>query len=228
MTQSFTDEQLNHLLGFIGYGAPKASFWFLGMEEGGGGENNLRTRLQFNAIEDCKKAHCLLGITKFHSGQRVIQRTWRSMCYIMLALANQEPSREAIRDYQAKSLGSSDGETLLVELMPIPKRKISDWEYNKIIPQFTSSQHYYDVVKPQRIELLRTLLMEHTPQVVIGYGKKYWEDYKQLFPSVQFTSSDQFEIGRSNGTLVVLTDHFTARTMNGKLDALVDLILFDD
>jgi len=224
MTSPLTDKELTHLLEFVGYGSLNASFWFLGMEEGGGGESNLRTRLQFDTIEDCAKAHRLLGVTKYHSGRRNIQPTWRAMCYIILAMSGQEPTQKAIRNYQAESLGHSDGETLLVELMPIPKKAINDWGYEKIMPQFTSSKNYYDVVRPMRITLLQKIISSQEPRLILCYGKKYWKDYKQLFSTTQFATNDKFEVGHSETTLVVLTDHLTARSMNGKLDEVVELI----
>ncbi len=36
-----SDEELGHLLDFIGYGRLDAPVWFLGMEEAGGGEERL-------------------------------------------------------------------------------------------------------------------------------------------------------------------------------------------
>jgi hypothetical protein len=81
MVQPLTDEQLDYLLDFIGYGTLAADVWFLGMEEAGGGEDNIHTRLNFRTVEDCAKAHKLLGVTKLHWGKRIIQPTWRGMCY---------------------------------------------------------------------------------------------------------------------------------------------------
>lgn len=219
-----TDEELAHLLKFVGYGSLTAPVWFLGMEEGGGGEDNLRKRLKFDVVEDCKEAHAQLGITRFHGDRPRIQRTWRSMCYIMLSLNYQKPTTAAIRDYQAKKLGQTDGDTLLVELMPIPKPRVSNWEYETIIPQYSSRDNYYQSVLPQRMELLQTLISTHGPQVVIGYGKSFWEEYQQLFPNAEFSDTKGFLTARSNGTSVILCDHFTARSMNGRLDDLVEVI----
>ena len=224
MTQALTDAELAHLLSFVGYGSLKADVWFLGMEEAGGGEGNIRTRLQFQIVEDNAEAHKLLGVTKLHWGKRVIQRTWRGMCYIMLRLDNREPSRENIRDYQAEQLGRTQGNTLLTELMPIPKPKVSLWGYEELIPQYRSREDYYRTVKPQRVKALRQLLTEHRPAVVIGYGKSFWSSYKELFPNHNFQSQDIFEVAFKDGTLVILTDHFTARTMNGKFDDAVSII----
>jgi hypothetical protein len=59
---------------------------------------------------------------------------------------------------------------------------------------------------------------------VVGYGKKYWQDYQELFPSSIFLKNGQFLVARDEKLVVVLTDHFTARTMNGKFDEVVSII----
>ena len=194
------------------------------MEEAGGGETNIRTRLHFRRVEDNAEAHKLLGVTHLHWGKRKIQRTWRGMCYIMLRLEDQEPTRENIRQYQAEKLGRFGGNTLLTELMPIPKPKISRWGYEELIPQFSSRADYYETVKPQRVKLLRQLIVEHKPRVLIGYGKGFWAEYKALFDSMPFAANGQFQVAFDGTTLVILTGHFTARSMNGKFDDIVSII----
>ncbi len=124
MTKTLTDTGLEHLLTFIGYGTLDADIWFLGMEEAGGGETNIRTRLKFHPVMDNAEAHKMFGVTYLHWGKRKIQRTWRGMCYIMLCLEGNEPTAENIRAYQAEKLGRYGGNTLLTELMPIPKPKV--------------------------------------------------------------------------------------------------------
>lgn len=224
MTQALADAELEHLLDFVGYGSLESDVWFLGMEEAGGGEANIRTRLKFQTVEDNANAHKLLGISKLHWGKRVIQRTWRGMCYIMLRLENKEPSRENIRNYQAEQLGRIQGNTLLTELMPIPKPKVSRWGYENLIPQFSSRDEYYQQIKPRRVDYLRQLIQEHCPPVVIGYGKAFWPSYKELFPYHAFEKEEVFEVAINQETLVILTGHFTARTMNGKFDDIVKII----
>jgi hypothetical protein len=218
------NNELEHLLNFVGYGKLSAPVWFIGMEEAGGGEENIRARLKFRTVEDCAEAHRTLGITHRHWGKRVIQRTWRGMCYIMLRLENKPVDTESIRQYQAESLGRYGGQTLLVELMPIPKHNIGAWGYEELIPQFKSREDYYRQVKPRRLAYLQTLFREHRPRVVIGYGKNYWPEYQAIFPGVAFSERGQFLFGLNQNTRVLLTDHFTARTMNGKLDDVVGLV----
>jgi len=97
MSQPLTDQELRRLRDFIGYGTLQADVWFIGMEEGGGGEDNIRRRLKFRSAEDCADAHKILKIEKFHWGKKEIQQTWRGMCRIMLGLDGKEATTENIR-----------------------------------------------------------------------------------------------------------------------------------
>ena len=224
MNTVLTDTDLDHLLNFIGYGKLNADVWFLGMEEGGGGANNIRSRLRFRPVEDCAEAHKILGITKFHTGKKKIQSTWRGMCCIMLRLEGKPDDLESIRNYQADYLGRFQGNSLLCELMPIPKPKMKVWDYKMLIPQFRSAEEYFQVVKPRRVNYLRELIQKHHPKVVIGYGKQYWQAYSELFPELKFSEHGQFRLARDTNTVVVLTNHFISRTMNGKFDEVVSII----
>lgn len=224
VTIPLTDAQLDHLLNFIGYGTLDASIWFLGMEEAGGGEANIRTRLRFRPVEDNAQAHKMLGVTNLHWGKRKIQRTWRGMCAIMLRLGGQEPTRENIRTYQAEKLGRFDGNTLLTELMPIPKPKVSRWDYQELMPQFASREEYYQLVKPRRIAYLGALVRQHGPEVVICYGKAFWGDYQHLFEGSAFEPQGPFQTASMEDTRVILTGHFSARSMNGRFDDVVTII----
>ena len=108
--------------------------------------------------------------------------------------------------------------------MPIPKPKVHRWGYEELIPQFASREYYYRVVKPRRIELLRGLIEEHEPGVIIGYGKAFWRDYRELFEGSEFKEEGQFQTAVFRETLIVLTGHFSARSMNGRFDQVVELI----
>jgi hypothetical protein len=221
---ALTDDEFNHLCRFIGYGNLAAPTWFLGMEEAGAGGAALRTRVNFDSVEDCADAHLALGITKHHWGSRTIQSTWRGMCYVMLALDNRSKGREDIRRYQAEMLGRNTGSTLLVELMPIPRPRLGWWEYGGLIPQFSSAESYVYEVKPWRIQYIRNLYLQRRPSLVIAYGKKYWQDYASIFNGVEFQREGHFMIGRNRDSLIVFTDHFTSRTMNKQWDYLVEAI----
>ena len=199
MISALTDTELDYLLNFVGYGRLDANVWFIGMEEAGGGEDNIRKRLLFQQVEDCAEAHKILGITKHHWGKRIIQPTWWGMCYVMLRLEGKAADRESIRKTQADSLGRFNGSTLLCELMPIPKPSIGGWGYEDLIPQFESRKDYYQVVKPMRIEFLKNLIDEKRPEVVVCYGKKYWNDFQELFGGMRFQLRNPFKVSKGNG-----------------------------
>jgi len=198
------------------------------MEEAGGSEDNIRARLRFRQVEDCAEAHQILGITKHHTGKKIIQPTWRGICYLMLRLEGQPVDRESIRAYQANHLGRFHGNSLLCELMPIPKPRVDEWEYEELIPQFPSLGAYHQVVKPRRIRYLRGLIRERQPRIVVCYGKgpgeSCWAAYRELFPHLEFSRDGQFMVARTESTVAVLTPHLASRTMNGKLDRVVSII----
>lgn len=223
---ALTDAELLHLEQFIGYGNLDADVWWLGMEEGMGRdddpERNLRARLQNNEVEDLYYTHKRDGVTKFHEGKRVSQPTWWVMCEVMLGIAGSEVSREAKRTYQAERLGRHNDETLLLELMPIPKPDLSSWGYEELIPQYSSRENYYRSVLPSRISLIRALIERHQPKLVIGYGKGYWDHYQRLFgdmPLRPHPLNDEFKYGRG-ATSVILMPHPTSWNLNGIVELL--------
>jgi len=143
----------------------------------------------------------------------------------MLRLEGIEPTRENIRNYQAEKLGRFGGNTLLTELMPIPKPKVKRWDYTELIPQFASKEDYYRTVKPRRIKYLQALIKKHRPRVIVCYGKAFWGDYRQLFEGGAFKQECQFQTTAFENMLVVLTSHFAARSMNGRFDEVASSIM---
>ena len=59
MNNQITDKQLEVLEGFIGYGKLNAEIIFFGIEEAGGGYENLKMRFSMDKYEylDCKRFH---------------------------------------------------------------------------------------------------------------------------------------------------------------------------
>jgi hypothetical protein len=219
------DPQVNALLRFIGYGNLSADVWFLGMEEAGATDEHLRIRSAFAPVEDCAEAHRKLGITKHQEGKRSIQKTWRGMCWVMLELAGYVPTTELIRTYQATQLGRPGSDSLLLELMPIPKPNTSSgWDYKQIMPQFASEQHYFETVLPTRMAQIKALISEHVPKVVVCYGKAYWDIYRSMFDNVIFVPDGPFLVSRASPSLIVLTPHFRVKEMNGQLPVLTEII----
>mgnify|MGYP006303501765 CR=1 FL=1 len=216
MNKPFKDSEVDHLLSFIGYGNISAPIGFLGMEEAGGGFENLQNRLTFDQVEDLYHGHKKLGILKYHEGSRYIQSTWRGMCLIILHLMGREISRDEIRRFQAEELGRTHSNTFLLELMPLPKPSLDAWGYSGFLPQFESKDDYYQQILPKRIQHIQSLISEQSPDIVIGYGKGYWRYYRKLFPKSKFSRNKIYEIAEGK-PFVLLTHHFTARSLNGRL-----------
>lgn len=224
-TQPLSPDQTSKLLEFIGYGNLEAPVWFLGMEEGGGGEERVRIQASFEPIEDLYDAHVnKMGITRYHCGNRVLQSTWKGMSYIMLSLAGIPPDQSTRRTYQAMHLGRHGGDTLVAELMPVAKSTVKDWQYHDLIPKFRDRQHYYDEVIPVRLLRFASLVRIHSPELIVAYGRSYWPYYQSILGPTDFHDSGRFRYGVNGQTTMVLTDHFTARTMNNLLPDVVALI----
>lgn len=220
-------DRVRHLESFLGYGRLDAPVWFVGMEEGGGGPENIRARLQFKDVEDCAGAHERLSLPQYHRAERpVIQRTWGQMARFMLHLQGREASADEVRAYQANQLGRSSGESMLMELMPIPKPSLKhSATYDGLLPQYADGE-YCDGVRRRRIRVLQQLLERHRPRVVVCYGKSYWEHFESLFPCARFQSfaadetTPEFQLAARDGQAVLLAHHLVAKTMNGKMSRL--------
>jgi hypothetical protein len=225
LNKALTDNELDHLLNFIGYGRLDADIWFLGPEETGGDERKIRDRLNFQQVEDSDQAQKTLGASLHQFGEENLLGAWRGMCEIMLTLEGRQPSSENIRSYRAENLGRAQGSTLLCELLPIPMPIGSLWGYDTLLPQYPSRQAYNAAVKPLRFEFFRQLIKQNPPKIIVAYDQSAWPDYQELFRGFNLVPSGQFEMGWDANTVVILSEHFSAETMKGKYEQLVRLIL---
>ncbi|MCX6080420.1 MAG: hypothetical protein NTW32_12885 [Chloroflexi bacterium] len=225
MNKPLNTNELEHLQNFVGYGRLDADIWFLGFEETSGEADKLRNRLKFHQVEDCADAQNTLDISQAQFGEENLQGAWAGICEIMLKLEGINPSQEDIQKYRADHLARNDGATLLCEMMPIPMPTTADWPYEGTITQYESREAYYAEVKPLRIDLLGALINQHLPKMIIGYGQANWSDYQELFHDISLSPSGQFLLGWNANTVVILCDHFSMDTINGKYDDLVALIL---
>ena len=107
--------------------------------------------------------------------------------------------------------------------MPLPKPNMAAWGYDGILPQFGSKENYYEQILPKRLKYLRSLIDHHSPAGVIGYGKSYWQHYRILFPASEFKRRQIDEIADGQ-QFVLLSHHFTARSMNGRFSEIANII----
>lgn len=118
-------EQGKRIAGFLGYGNPAESVWFVGIEEGLGRATskdaiqNLGARGSFEEIMDLRDAH---HQKLWERGQLIdfdrkppFTPVWQWMAKIMCASSGSD-----WREYLKSSLGRRKGDTFLTELSPIP------------------------------------------------------------------------------------------------------------
>ena len=91
---NINQQDRDKLLNFLGYGNLNAPFWFLGMEEGSGGEvnveSNITSRLKFpNGIMDLQEAHIYLGWEYWDKDKPIrFPSVWVYMARFVRALDN--------------------------------------------------------------------------------------------------------------------------------------------
>jgi hypothetical protein len=211
---------------FIGFGSPEAKYVFLGMEEGLLSEAtldaDLAVRSGYEQYMDLYDAQAKLADTQKYFGERPVnQPSWRPICDLMLRLTEgvAEPTLPERLQYQAEMLGRKNGQTLVAELMPYPRKKApkSYWPYKKY-GRFDDYETYRECMLKKRLSLLRSLFaMPCERKLVVAYGKSDWTDFKKLFET-DWTSVPPFETGQVGETAVVLTPQLSTRAFNSKND----------
>jgi hypothetical protein len=220
--------------GFKGYGKHDAPFVFVGSEEGFASpkgcsprvlaevlDSDLRARSRFPLdLMDAEEAHRSLynGPSLFADKPRR-QPTWHVMAGLMIAYdrktyANNKQRAALMTWYRSKRLGRSDGDTLLMELLPYPHAGKRNWFYGEL-GRFTTREEYEEALIPHRVKLLREVLESAPRKAIICYEKgkpKYgkfetWERYKRLFPEVQWREVGAMLVAEWNGARVILTNH---------------------
>ncbi|MFH0901721.1 MAG: hypothetical protein V2A73_13920, partial [Pseudomonadota bacterium] len=212
---------ISKLLRFEGYGSRNpGKMFFIGLEERSpdGDLANLEARSAFPCDRmDMRLASELLfgdgwwGETKM---KRV--RVWQVAARIRMALDGDEANWRTERD---ERLGRSNGDTLLTELLPIP-RNIGDnpWpKHYRAALGFADYDHYVDAVLADRLDLLRSMLERHKPEYVFCYGITSCKIFEALFPRTSFTPDEvqaggrqqRFLHGCSDSTVIVITNHYS-------------------
>ena len=219
---------------FKGYGRYDAPIVFIGSEEGFAPpkdcsqkiladvlHNDLYARSRFPLdLMDAEVAHRSLynGPALFADKPRQ-QRTWHVMSGLMIAYEGRTYATEKERGalmtwYRSKRLGRSDGDTLLMELLPYPHTGRKNWFYGEF-GRFTTRADYEKAIIPQRIELLRGVLESAPHKAIICYEKgkpeygkfETWERYKRLFPEAQWREVGPMLLAEWRGARVMLTNH---------------------
>jgi len=165
-------EQIENIIGFLGYGNPEESVWFVGIEEGLGKATtkdaieNLNARGSFQEIVDLRDAHHLKlkerGVLIDFDAKPPYTPVWQWIAKVMCA-----SSESDWREYIKSSLGRTSGETFLTELSPIPSSKAADKVWAEALQRLDAKQT--EKIERRKRALLQ-LIDEKRPHMVICYG----------------------------------------------------------
>lgn len=80
---------------------------------------NAWRRRGIHAFEDVAQYHPEIGLTGWFKYKPKLQPTWNKLIKILLSSNSQLPTTEQVREYQKILLGRANGDTFLVELLPL-------------------------------------------------------------------------------------------------------------
>jgi hypothetical protein len=163
-------------LGFLGYGNPHTKLWFIGMEEGGGKTSeeiearlNARDSRGRRQIEDMRAFCQATGHSSLLPYSGSVARPNPTWCGLIQE-SHQRLNRPLDSDvaFQSTHWLTPDGDTCLLNLMPLPSPNIDMWNYNQWsdLPHLqNASRHCKQRSKPS---LIRSLFAQVTNIVPIG------------------------------------------------------------
>jgi hypothetical protein len=215
---------------FYGYGNYAGRYWFVGMEEGGGNskEEIVKRLTAWNhsnkaELQDLAGHHRGVGIDRYFGERPRIQRTWGGLIRLLLALQGDPARTEEVRAYQRDHLGSADGETCLLELLPLPSPSTRHWLYAELstLPQLQTRERYMDYYAPIRAEHIKRRLAEHSPKYVVFYGVHGWYQHwwRKIagvdFEVVQMNTGTVY-VGFGEGTSFAIIKHPAAKGLTNE------------
>jgi hypothetical protein len=206
--------------GHFGYGNLAAPIWFIGMEEGGGhSADEVDRRLQAWDALGCRPTS---DLREFHERAAIAGRwrepfpispTWGKLIRVRLASRGIEATRDTIRAYQCDHLGRRDGDTCLLELMPLPSQSVGRWIYGEISadPTLATRDVYMARWLAARVARLRTLIREHRPRSVVFYGASYLAHWGEVAGVELAEAEAGIRTGQGPNTQFVVARHPSAR-----------------
>jgi hypothetical protein len=207
--------------GFFGYGNYRAKWWFVGMEEGGGGSlESVARRLDawehMGATElvDIALYHKELGGTRYSVDRPPIQATWGKLIRIMIASEGWSITTENVRRYQRDRLGREHGDSALLELLPLPSPSASHWHYGEwsTLPHLRTREGYSSHMAPVRAQQIASRILKHKPERVVFYGvnpwyRGWWEQIAGVTFNEVSADGQLYYIGRDEHTHFAIIKH---------------------
>jgi hypothetical protein len=201
--------------GFYGFGNYQGRYWFIGMEEGGGNTLDAISRqLEIwdkwgrKELIDVAEYAREMNITRWYGDSPKLQPTWKHLIRIFLTAEGNPVDAETMRQYQKSLWGTEEGNTCLLELLPLPS--ISSWLYREIstLPYLASRKTYREHVTPLRIAHLRNRIRQYQPKAVVLYGSGYDAHWKRIAGIDSWEkSSEGVSFAVNNSTIFITSKH---------------------
>lgn len=206
-----------YAFGFFGYGSWKAKIWFVGMEEGGGGDiDDVNSRLDTwerrskQALDDCRSFHLARGEKRWHDNPRQVQRTWKQLIRMFLLTKGRTDSHQEWLAFQQNEFGKKGGEVCTIELLPLPSPGLDTWKYGEWskLPWLSSRADYESYLLKNRIFSIQTKIKEFTPRIVVFYGSSWLRHWAKI-ANVTFGQAieGKLMIGERDGVTYYVTRH---------------------
>ena len=204
---------------YYGFGNWNSNIWFVGMEEGGGqDEDEVNKRIESwsttkKDLIDNKAHHERIGITQFFD-RGVLQKTWMRLIRLKLSIEGKlsgisSEDTEMIREIQKNSWGRLDSDNALLDLFPLPSPNAKDWFYNEKfnwteIEYLKNRETYRNELETPRINYLYKKLTKHAPRLVIFYSKEYTSYWNKIVRS-DFDTESKILFSRGKNEVRAIT-----------------------
>lgn len=216
---------LTYIDTFYGFGNFNADYWFIGIEEGGGGsEQEVQNRIDSwialgrTNLLDNQIHHHNIGLGKFFTDDNALQKTWDKLIVVYATLTGNDPNSTVLRKaIQRMDWGGMASNNALIEFFPLPSPNANNWNYGdwSTIPFLKSRDIYKAHVANARMTFFRDKIKLHRPRMVFMYGgglKHYWNSLPLPIINAWHmvkTRNNYWEYFLQNGTLYVVTPHPT-------------------
>jgi hypothetical protein len=211
-----------YIWGFYGYGEWNAKYWFIGTEEGMRKlkdpekmKKKIDRRLQAwnelrrKDVQDRVAFNKAISPNKNYGENAPLIPAYNKIIHAILGIKEKPHKRAEVRIYQNKKLARENGESSLLELLPLPNPNLHTWlysDYSRLLSFLETRDTYEEHVIPKRVVYLKAKIEQYRPQAVVFYGKRNWKDFRQI-AGVRFksTKSKGVKIGTDDKTVFILT-----------------------
>lgn len=186
-----------------------APVWFIGLEEGLGGQDdddlvhNLEARGNWGPTRDLVESHCEL----FSQGEQIdlfecdrtgcprfFTQVWDNQVRVLECLYSRDElvalyegehdwnNRQFIRHFVPILLGRENGLSFLGEYSPIPSRNARDRDYwHAFFGEFLPDAAREELIEERRQNFLEMSIAGNEPRLIVCFGQSFWKRFIQFF-----------------------------------------------